>query len=87
MTSVLKQVYTATLDNIVNEYNKTYHRTITVKPVNVKTSTYIDFGVENDDQDPKFEADDHVRIQNVKKFCKIFLSKLEDGRSFCYYKS
>ena len=30
------------LDNIVNEYNNTYQRTIKMKPVDVKDNTYID---------------------------------------------
>ena len=28
---------------IVNEYNNTYHRTIKMKPVDVKDNKYIDF--------------------------------------------
>ena len=43
MTSVSKNVYIDKLDDIVNEYNNTYHRTIKMKPVNVKDNTYIDF--------------------------------------------
>ena len=29
------------LDDIVNEYNYTYHRTIKLKPIDVKDNTYI----------------------------------------------
>ena len=36
MNSVSKNVYIDKLDNIVNKYNTTYHRTIKMKPVNVK---------------------------------------------------
>ena len=36
MISVWKNVYIDKLDDIVNEYNNTYHRTIKIKPVNVK---------------------------------------------------
>ena len=36
MVSISKSVYTDALDAIVNEYNNTYHRTITMKPVDVK---------------------------------------------------
>ena len=36
MTSTSKNVYTDKLDDIVNEYNNTYHRTIKMKPVEVK---------------------------------------------------
>ena len=42
MTSVRKNVHTDKLDDIVNEYNNTYHRTIKMKPVDVKDNTYVD---------------------------------------------
>ena len=41
MTSISKNVYINKLDNIFNKYNNTYHRTIKIKPVNVKSSTHI----------------------------------------------
>ena len=40
MTSISKNVYIDKLDDIVNKYN-TYHRTIKMKPVNVKPSAYL----------------------------------------------
>ena len=40
----------------------TYDSTIKIKPVDVKSSTYIDFNVENNDKDRKFKSSDHVRI-------------------------
>ena len=43
MTSISKNVYIDKLDDIVNEYNNTYHRTIKLKPVDVKDNTCIDF--------------------------------------------
>ena len=42
MTSVSKNVYIDKLDDRVNNYNNTYHRTIKVRLVNVKSATYID---------------------------------------------
>ena len=36
MTSISKNVYIDKLDDIVDEYNNTYHRTIKVKPIDVK---------------------------------------------------
>ena len=36
MTSVSKNVYIDQLDDIINEYNNTYHSTIKMKPVDVK---------------------------------------------------
>ena len=35
-----KNVYIDKLDDIVNEYNNTYHRTIRMKPTDVKDNTY-----------------------------------------------
>ena len=61
MTSVSKNLYIDKLDDIVNEYNNTYS-TIKMKPVEVKSSTCIDFDVENNDKDPNFEVGDHIRI-------------------------
>ena len=35
MTSISKSVYINKLDDIVNKYNNTYHRTIKMEPVDV----------------------------------------------------
>ena len=43
MASISKSVYIDKLDDTVNEYNNTYHRTVKMKPVAVKDNTYIDF--------------------------------------------
>ena len=65
MTAISKNEYIDKLD-IVNEYNNTYHRTIKMKPVDVKVNTYIDFEKKVDDKDPKFKVGDHVRISKYK---------------------
>ena len=36
-------MYIDKLDDIVNEFNNTYHRAIKMKPVDVNDNTYIDF--------------------------------------------
>ena len=41
MTSISKNVYIDKLDDIVDEYNNTYHTTIKMKPIDVKDNTYI----------------------------------------------
>ena len=41
MTSISKNVYIDELDDIVNEYNNTYHTTIKMKPIAVKDNIYI----------------------------------------------
>ena len=37
-----------------------------MKPVDSKSSTYIDFGKGINEEDPKFEVGDHVRIFKYK---------------------
>ena len=55
-------MYLDKLTNIVNKYKNTYYSTIKMKPVDVKSSTYIAFGVKNNYQNPKFKVSYHVRI-------------------------
>ena len=66
MTSVSKNVYIDKLDDIVNEYNNTYHRTIKMKPVDVKDNAYIDFKKEGNGKGPKIKVGNHVRISKYK---------------------
>ena len=66
MTSVSKSEYIDKLDDIVGEYDNTKHRTIKMKPTDVKDNTYIDFGKEVNDNDPKFKVGDHERISKCK---------------------
>ena len=37
-----------------------------MKPVKVNSSTYIDFGAENNDKDSNFKVVNHVRISKYK---------------------
>ena len=66
MTSISKNMYINKLDDIVNEYNNTMHRTTKMKPIDVKDNMYIDFGKEVNDNDPKFKVGNHVRISKYK---------------------
>ena len=66
MTLISKSVYIDKLNDILNEQNNTYHRTIKMKPVDVKDNAYIYFGKEVNDKDPKFKVGDHVRISKYK---------------------
>ena len=66
MTSISKNMYIDELDDLVNEYNDTYHRIIKMKPVDVKGNTYIDSSKEVNDKGPKFKVGDHVRISKHK---------------------
>ena len=66
ITSVSKHVYIDKLDDIVDECNNTYHRTIKMKPVGVDDNTYFDFEKKVNDKEPKFKVGDHVRISKYK---------------------
>ena len=84
MTAVSKNVYIDKLDDIVNEYNNTYHRTIKMKPIEVKNNTYIDSIKDVNDKDPKFKVGDQVRIS---KYRNIFAKEYTPNwfkEFFCY---
>ena len=75
MTSISKNMYIHKLDNMVNEYNDTYHSTIKMKSFDLNSSTYIDFDKKNKKEDAKPKAGDHVRISKYKNsFCKRLCS-------------
>ena len=66
MTSISKNVYVDKLDDIVNKYNNTYHSTVKMKPVDIKSNTYINSSKEINDKDSKFKIGDTVRISKYK---------------------
>ena len=43
MISISKNVYVDKLDDIINKYNNAYHSTGQMKPVDVKSNTYLNF--------------------------------------------
>ena len=60
ITSISKNVYTNKLNDIVNKYNNTYHRTIKmkpndVKPIDVKPSIYVNFNTGDNVRISKYE--------------------------------
>ena len=65
MTATGKNVYYDVLDDIVNEYNKTKHSTIKMKPSDVGDNkrVYID---EHNEKDSRFKVGDRVRISKFK---------------------
>ena len=65
-TVVSKNAYIDKLDNIVNEYNNTHHRTIKMKTTEVKDNTYIDSIKKANDKDCKLKVGDHVIIPKYK---------------------
>ena len=66
MTAISKNVYFDVLDDIVNKYNNTVHKTIKMKPINVTGDSYAEYNEDFDKKDPKFKVGDHVRISKYK---------------------
>ena len=66
MTAISKNVYFDVLDDIVNKYNNTVHRSIKMKPVDVTDDSFAEYNKESNKKDPKFKVDDHVRISKQK---------------------
>ena len=62
-----KNLYIDKLDDIVNKYNNKYHGTNKMKPVHLKSSTYIDFG----------------NIVRISKYKNFFAIRYLVWRSFC----
>ena len=74
LASLSKNVYIDKLDDIVKEYNNTYHKSIKMKPVDVKDNTYMDIKKEVNDKNPKFKVGDHVRISKYNNiFSKVYM--------------
>ena len=66
MTAISKNVYFDVLDHIVNKYNKTIHRTIKMKPIEVTNNSFAEYNEESNKTNPKFKVGDHVRISKCK---------------------
>ena len=74
MTSISNNVYIDKLDGIVNKYNNTCHSTIEVKPVDVKSSAYINSSKEINNKDHKLKVGDIVSISKYKiTFAKSYV--------------
>ena len=54
------------LDDIVDKYNNTVHKTIKMKPIDVTDDSFVEYNEESNKKDPKFKVGDHVRISKYK---------------------
>ena len=66
MAAISKNVYIDLLDNIVDKYNNTVHRSIKMKPIDVTSDSYAEYNEDFNKKDPKFKVGDHVRISKYK---------------------
>ena len=72
MISISKNVYIDELGNIVSKYNNTYHSTINMKLVDVKSNTYIDSRKEINKKGPNLKIVTLLEYQNTKIFFQKF---------------
>ena len=66
MTAISKSVYVYVLDDIVNKYNNTVHKTIKMKPIDITDDSVAEYNEESNKKDPKFKVGDYVRISKYK---------------------
>ena len=66
MTVISKSVYYDVLDDIVNKYNNTVHKTIKMKPIDITCDSYAKYNEDFNKKDPRFKLGDHVRISKYK---------------------
>ena len=66
MTVVSKKIYFDKLNNVVDKYNKTYHKAIKMELIDVKSDSYAEYNIDSNAKGPKFKIYDHVRIPKYK---------------------
>ena len=59
------------LDDIVNKYNNTVHRTIKMKSIDVTSDSYAEYSEEYNEKDHKFKVGDLVRISKYSNILRI----------------
>ena len=69
MTAISRNVYFDVLDDIVNKYNNTVHRTIKMKPIDVTSDSYAEYNEDFNKKYPKFKVGDHVGILKYRNIC------------------
>ena len=61
-----KKIFFDVLNDTVDKYNNTYHKTIKIKPIDVGDDSFAEYNEESNENGPKFKIDDHVRISKYK---------------------
>ena len=68
MTAISKNVYFDVLNDFVYKYNNTLHKTIKMKPIDVKSDSFSKYNEESNEKYSKFTVNGHVRISKPKHF-------------------
>ena len=66
MTAISKNIYFDNLNDIVDKYKNTYHRTTKIKPIDPGADSFAEYNEESNEKDPKFKVGYHVRISKYK---------------------
>ena len=66
MIAISKNIYFDELDDIVDKYNNTAHRTIKMKPIEVTNDYYVEYDEHPNKKNLKFKVGDHVIISKCK---------------------
>ena len=59
MKDISKNVYFNVLDDIPDKYNNTYHKTIKMKPIDIKKKIFAKYNEKSNEKDPKYKIGDH----------------------------
>ena len=65
VTTISKNVYFDVLEDIVNKYNNTIHRTIKMKQID-SSDSFAGYNEDFNKAEPNFKVRDHVRISKYK---------------------
>ena len=67
MTAISKNIYFDVLDDIVDKYNNTVHKTIKIKPIEVTGDYYAEYNEDSSNKkEPKFKVGGNVEISKYK---------------------
>ena len=66
MTAISKNIYFDVLNDIVDKYSNTVHKTIKMKPIEVTDDYYVKYNKIANKKDPKFKVGDNVKTSKYK---------------------
>ena len=67
MAIVSKKFFFEVLDDIVDNYNNTYHRTIKMKPIDVRSDSYVKY---------------MILMQNILNFKLVVMLEFQNTKTF-----
>ena len=84
MTAISKNVYVDVLNYIVDEYNNTYHKTIKMKPIDVKCDSFAEYNEESNEKELQKTNQKEFKIEKVikNKGNKLYVKWKEYNNSF-----